>query len=165
MTQLPVVHQGADVCVVEPGTGELVPLREASDRAILEAEARVDELRREVTAARYAIGAEMRERYGIGTSRGAGFVFKVTETTNWPLGETQRVLKALLDDFRISRADYNRALPLKPKPDAVQIKALVGRLTVADPKAAAELAACASVSAPSIRDLKEEAVRGEVIES
>jgi hypothetical protein len=165
MSNLPVVFDGEVTRVLEPATGEMLPISEATDRAILEAEARVDELREEVTAARYAIGAEMRERYGIGTSREAGYSFKVTETTSWPLGETQRVLKELLADLKISRADVNRALPLKPKPDAVQLKALIGRLTVSDPKAAAELSACATVSSPSIRDLKEEAVRGEVVET
>jgi hypothetical protein len=157
--------QALTVCVADPETGEMVPISEASDRAILEAEARVDELRREVTAARYAIGVEMRERYGIGTSHEAGWSFKVQETTNWPLGATKQVLEALLAEHKISRADLNRALPLKPKPDAVQLKALIGRLTVSDPKAAAELAECATVSAPSIRDLKEEAVAAEAIES
>jgi hypothetical protein len=157
--------QALTVCVADPGTGEMVPIKEASDRAILEAETCVDELRREVTAARYAIGAEMRERYGIGTSREAGYVFKVQETTNWPLGATKAVLKRLVDDHVIYRSDMDRALPLKPKPDAVQLKALIGRLTVSDPKAAAELAACATVSQPSLRDLREEAVTSEAVES
>ncbi len=165
MSNLPVVFDGEVTRVLEPATGEMLPISEATDRAILEAEARVDELREEVTAARYAIGAEMRERYGIGTSHEAGFSFRVQETVNWPLGATQRVLKELLADLKISRADINRALPLKPKPDAVQLKALISRLTLTDPKAAAELAACATVSQPSIRDLREEAVPSEAVET
>jgi len=165
MTQLPVVYDGETRAVIEPATGAIVPFSEASPRLLLEAVAYLEELRSELTAARYALGEELRERYSVGTSHDAGYVFKVQQTTSWPVAATKAVLKKLVDDHVIYRADMDRALPLKPKPDAVQLKALIGRLTVSDPKAAAELAACATVSQPSIRDLREEAVRSEAIES
>ena len=162
---LPVVHAGDGPAVADPETGALIPLKEASPRLLLDAVAYLDALRSEVTAARYALGAELKDRYSIGTSHDAGYSFKVQETVSWPLGETQRVLRKLYEDHVISRADMDRALPLKPKPDAVQLKALLGRLATRDAKAWRMLADCASISAASVRDVREEAVRGEAIES
>jgi hypothetical protein len=164
MSLLPIVHAGADLCVLGP-EGELIPLRDAPDRLILEAEAKVDELRQQVTAARYAIGAVMRERYGIGTSREAGFVFKVQETTSFPVGRTKPVLDELVASRVITRADANRVLVLKAQVDLVQMRALIKRLQTFDPKAAQGLADCRSVSQPSIRDLREEAVSSEAVET
>jgi hypothetical protein len=158
MTNLPVVQRDDASYVLEPATGEMVPVHDATDRAILEAANRLDTLRREVWQLSGQLAGEVRRRHGIGTSEQAGFRFKVSQTTSWPKGSTQAVLDNLVEAGIIMRADRDRAMPLKPTPDARALKALIGRLTVSHPVAAQHLADAATVSSPSIRDLRETAV-------
>jgi hypothetical protein len=162
MSNLPVVHEGDSLAIVD-ANGELVPLTDATDRAILDAYERVAEADREVFAAKRALAAELRVRYGVGSTNAAGFAFKITESQSWPQGRTKEALSDLLGQGKIQQADVERAMPMKRVPDARALKALVGRLTVEDPVAAKLLADACSVSAPSLRDVQEDAVRGEVV--
>lgn len=161
MSNLPVVHEGDALAIVD-ANGELVPLTDAPDRTILDAYERVVEADREVFAAKRALAAEMRNRYGVGSTNAAGYAFKVTESQSWPQGRTKEALMVLLEQRKVSQADVERAMPLKRVPDARALKALVGRLTVEDPVSAKLLADACSVSAPSLRDVQADSVPGEV---
>lgn len=163
---LPVVYRGSDVCVVEPGTGELVPISEATDRAILEAEAFYEEQRSEAMAARRALADEASRRHGFGMKHRAGFGFKIEQTRSWPKGSTEAALRELLRTEKITRAEFEDAMPSKPTPDARKCKSLGERLMMSGEIEASKLLmdAC-SVSAPVIKALKVEAVRGEVVET
>jgi hypothetical protein len=151
------------VCVVEPGTGELVPLGEASDRAILEAEAFYDEQRSEAMAARRALGEAIAKRHGFGAKHRAGFAFKIEQTRSWPQGSTEAALRELLRSEKITQAEFEDAMPWKRSPDGRKCKSLGERLMMSgEIDAAKRLMDACSVSAPVIKALREEAVRGDV---
>lgn len=155
---LPVLAAAGNHQVAEPDTGELVDLRDASDRALAAAAERVSELDRDLLAAKRALAAELRDRHGVGATHAGGFVFTITESQSWPQGATQAALDELVRAGWISEADRERAMPSKPKPDARALKALAGRLAVSNPEAAAVLAGACTVSPPSLRDVCAEAV-------
>jgi hypothetical protein len=158
---LPILHGGegdADTLVVNPDTGEPELLSEASDRTIAHAAAKLAERDAEILAFRRALAFEMRERHGVGRAQAGGYGFTVAESQSWSAGATNRALDALVAEGAITRADADRCRPAKPKPDATQIKALIGRLTAKDPLAAKRLADAATTSPPSLRDVQAVAV-------
>src|SRR3954468_7614390 len=110
--------------VAEPDTGEVVPLNEASDRAIATAIQEVADHDRQVLTAKRALAAELRMRHGVGTASAGGYRFVVKEQTSWRLGGTQAALGRPLRDGKITQADARRALPPKPTPNAVELKSL-----------------------------------------
>lgn len=156
---LPVVQTAGDLHVTTEH-GELVPLRDAADADLLRAVTRVRELGDEVNAAKRALAHELRDRCGVGTSHAGGHDFKVTEGQTWPERRTEEALNVLLRRKAISGADYARAMPSKPKPDARQLKALLNRLLVSDPEAARILADACTVSPPRLEDVRPNAVEG-----
>jgi hypothetical protein len=160
MSSLPVLADPVSGNLMIPDdTGELVAIHEASDNVLLRAVARLSELDAEIMAAKRALAFEARERYGVGSCHEGGHDFKVSEATSWPQRPTDGALKTLLLKGKISQADYDRAMPSKPKPDGTQLKALLGRL-LSDPEAAKILADARTTSAPSIREIKSVAVEG-----
>lgn len=157
---LPVIFdRGGNLAIPDQDTGELVSLREASDRALLTVAEEIAELDRQTLEAKRALAAELRERHGVGTAHAAGFGFKVAESTSWPEGKVRDTLNTLVNEGRVSEADAERCW--KSKPDATQLKALAGRLTLSDPEAARMLAQACTTSPPSVRDVKREAVDAE----
>jgi len=160
MTNLPVLQGDQGYLVPEPDTAELLPVREASDRALAAAAEQLAQLDAEVLRAKRAIAAELRDRYGVGKAHAGGFSFAVTESVSWPVGATEEALRHLLERGVISHGDYDRAMPLKPSPNRSQLKALIGRLMTSDPEAAKLLADAATTSPPSVRDVVAEAVEG-----
>lgn len=162
---LPVVFDGEVTRVLEPATGELLPVSEATDRAILEAEAFYEEQRSEAMAARRALADEASRRHGFGMKHCAGFGFRIEQTRSWPKGGTEAALRELLRTEKITRAEFEDAMPPKPTPDARKCKSLGERLMMSGEIEASKLLmdAC-SVSAPVIKALKVEAARGEIEE-
>jgi hypothetical protein len=158
---LPVLHTDGDLAVVDPDTGEALPVRQSSDRALAHAAEQIAALDRDLRQARLALAAELRHRYGVGTSHAGGYEFKVVEVQSWPAGPTEQALSRLIAEGRITEADARRAMPPKPKPDATQLKALAGRLAVGDPAAAKILAGACTTSPPSLRDVRREAIDAE----
>ena len=150
---LPILATETDLLVIDQGTGEALPVRDSSDRALIEAIRKVADLDAELFQAKRAIAAEMRRRHGVGVTETAGFRFTVAESTSWPVKATSDALARLVVDGRISQGDFDRCLPAKPKADARQLKALAGRLAVSDPEAAKILADACTVSPPSLRDV------------
>lgn len=152
---LPVVQSDDDgLGVVDPDTGEIAPVRDASDRALANAAARIRELDQSLYQMKQTIAVELCERHGVGTVNTGGYAFKVAQSQSWPAGSTQAALDALQRRGVLTGGDVDRALPSKPRPDSRALKALIGRLTVSDPEAARLLADVCTVSAPSIRDVR-----------
>lgn len=159
MTSLPVVStQGGDLAVIDE-QGELVPLREATDHLLLRTVTKLMDAQTNLTAAKRALAFEMRDRHGVGTAHTPAGDFRVTEEQRWPDKATDEALKTLLRRGSITEADYDRAMPLKRKPDATQCNALLRRL-LSDPEAARILAGARSASPPSVRDVQMGAVDG-----
>lgn len=160
MSNLPIQldDAAAEPTVINQETGEVLALRDAPDRVLLEAAARVAELDRELLAAKRALAAELRKRHGVGATRAAGYRFTVAESTSWPVKATADALHDLAASGAIGEGDVLRCLPEKPKPDARALKALAGRLAVSDPDAARILAGACTVSPPSLRDITEDAI-------
>lgn len=159
MTPLPVRHiDGGQTAVVDPSTGEMVALRDASDRALAHAAAVLAEYDRNTFAFRRAVAAELRHRHGVGKVTAGGYAFTVAESQSWPLGATKGVLEDLVAEGVINEAEMERCIPVKPRPDPRQLKALVGRLTVSDPDAARRLARACTLSPPSLRDVVDRSV-------
>jgi hypothetical protein len=144
--------------VVEPGTGELVALRDASDRALVVAAEQITALDAEVFARKRGLAAELRDRHGVGTVNTAGYRFTIAESQSWSKGATAQALERLLAAGAITEADANRAMPARPTPDPRALKALAGRLTVSDPDAARVLASACTISPPSLRGIEPTAV-------
>jgi hypothetical protein len=156
---LPVVINDIDgPSVVDPSTGELSTVHDASDRALAHAAEQVARLDRELWAAKRALAHELRQRYGVGRSHAGGYAFTIAESVSWPVGTTSEALEQLVADDRITAGDADRCMPLRPKPDARQLKALAGRLATSDPEAAKVLAEACTTSPPSIREVEPEAV-------
>lgn len=159
---LPVKFTAGDLAVVDPDSGELLTVRKSSDRALLHAAERLAQHDRDILHAKRAIAAELHQRHGVGKARAGGYRFTATEKTSWPVGATEQALGRLLADGHITRAEHDRCLPAKPKPDARQIKALLGRLLTSNQAAAKVLADACSKSPPSLSDVDAEAVDGSV---
>lgn len=157
---LPVRFTAGDLAVVEPDTGEVLPIRNASDRALADAALRVAELDRDLLAAKRALAAELRQRHGVGAAHAGGYAFTVAESRSWPVRATADALDRLARTGRIAEADVLRAMPSKPRPDSRQLKSLLERLMMSDPDAARILADACTVSPPSLRDIQPEAVEG-----
>jgi hypothetical protein len=160
---LPVIRDGLDeLAVIDPDTGELAPLRDASDRALAHAAQKLAEHDSEVYAMKRALAHELRARHGVGKAEAGGFAWVVAESTSWPAGAVKSVLEELVREGVITEADAKRCFPPKPTPNAVQLKALIGRLTVGNPVAAKRLAGAATVSPPSVREVHVVAVDEDV---
>ena len=156
---LPIVWMDDDdLGVVDPDTGVMTFLSEASDRALAHAADLLAQHDADVLSMKRAVAHELRERYGVGKAEAGGYELRVTESTSWPLGAVTSALERLVADGSIGDADVRRCVPCKPKPDVVQLRALLGRLLVSDPDAARVLAAAATTSPPSVRDVREVAV-------
>lgn len=147
----------ADPAVVDTDTGEVVPIKDAPDRALAVAAEQLALIDRQVWAAKRALADELRQRYGVGRSHAGGYGFTVSESVSWPVGATSEALEELVADDKISAGDADRCMPLKPKPDARQLNALLGRL-LSDPDAARVLAEARTTSPPSLRDVEPETV-------
>lgn len=159
MTNLPVlISDLADPCVADPDTGEFVPVKDASDRALATAAEQVARIDQQVWAAKRVLAAELRQRHGVGRSHAGGYSFTVAESVSWPVGATSEALEQLVADDKITAGDADRCMPLRPKPDARQLKALAGRLAVSDTDAARALAGACTTSPPSVREVEPEAV-------
>ena len=132
---LPVLRDGLDeVAVIDPDTGELAPLRDATDRALVNAARLLAEHDRGVLDFKRALAHELRVRHGVGKAEAGGYGFTVTESTSWPLGAVTAALERLVAD------------------------GVIGRLMVSDPDAARLLAAVCTTSPPSVREVREVAV-------
>lgn len=161
---LPVVQQGDTLVVLDRGTGELVAVRDASDRVLARAAEEIAAADQQILEVKRALARELRSRHGVGRGHAGGYAFTVAESTSWPVGATGEALAALVQRGTISQGDADRCMPSKPKPDGRQLKALIGRLTVSDPEAAKALADSATVSPPSVRDVQLESVDAEAAE-
>lgn len=165
MTLLPVIReQDGALTIPEAATGEAVTLREASPRALLEAQDRASELRAEVMAGSRALAVELAERFGHGVKHEAGFEFKLEVTRSWQKRGTVDALRKLLADGLISQGEFDSAVPAVRVPSAVKCKGLVERLMLSgELEAAKALAETCSVSAPRVSSIAEEAVAGDVV--
>jgi hypothetical protein len=158
-TELTILRDGLDeLAVIDPDTGELAPLRDASDRALAHAAKVLAAHDGEVLAMKRAVAHELRDRHGVGKASAGGYDFTVAESQTWPVGATQAALSALVETGKIAPGDAERVMPAKPRPDGRALKALLGRLMVSDPDAARVLADAATVSPPSVREVREVAV-------
>ena len=159
MSNLPIVHDDlGQLAVIDPDTGEVLPVTAASDRALISAARQVAEADALLLDAKRTLARELRDRYSVGTVHAGGYRFTITESTSWPAGPTRDALAELVGSGAISQADADRAMPSKPKPDARALKALAGRLAVSNPDAARVLAEACTVSPASVRDIHAEAV-------
>lgn len=158
---LPVIRDDDVLLVADPATGEMLALRDAPDRVLAQAAAEIAEHDRQVFEIKRAVARELRDRHGVGAVHAGGHRFVVAESVSWPVKATGDVLDSLAGDGRIGEADVLRCMPERPKPDARQLKALIGRLTVSDPQAAKLLADAATRSPPSVRDVQLESVDSE----
>lgn len=161
MTTLQVVPTAGNLAIIDHH-GELVALNEAPDRLLLDALDQTIKIDQDATAAKRAIAAELKDRYGVGSTSAAGYAFKLTESQSWPQGATKDALAVLLERKAITRGEADKAMPLKRVPDGRALKALVGRLMAKDPGAAQLLADACTVSAPAVRDLAEDAIQSDV---
>lgn len=159
---LPAIFDDNGLLIADPQTGEMIAVREASDRTLAAAAQEITRLDKQVYEARRAIAAELRERYGVGRAHAAGYGFTVSESRSWPVGATREALSMLAARGAISQGDVDRCMPANPKPDARQLKALQNRLVVSDPDAARVLSGACTVSPPSVKDVVVESVDGEV---
>jgi hypothetical protein len=150
--------QVGDLAVADPDTGDVVALRDASDRALAHAAQKVADHDRDVLLLKRALAAELRDRYGVGKSDAGGYAWNVVESQTWPLGATTSALDTLVARGTITPGDVTRCMPAKPRPDARQLRALVGRLQAVNPAAAEVLANACTLSPPSLRDVHETAV-------
>jgi hypothetical protein len=155
---LPIVPTNMGHAVVDPDTGEVVAVEEATDRALAVAAEELARVNQELFAARRALAAELRARHGVGTCHAGGYAFTVRESTSWPVGATIAALHRLVAAGHITAGDVQRAVPKKPQPDARQLKALCGRLAVSKPEAARVLAEACTVSPPSVKDVVPESL-------
>lgn len=155
---LPVLYIETGLGVVDEDTGEVLALQDAPDRAVLAAAEKVAELDRDLLQAKRALAAEIRDRHGVGTVHAGGFSCVVAESQSWPIGATSDALDDLVVSGAISQANADRAMPSKPKPDNRQLKALIGRLLLSDPESAKALSRAATVSPPSLRDVRSDSV-------
>jgi hypothetical protein len=163
MSLLPVTQDDEITRVLEPNTGELVPISEASDRAILAAEKQLSDDVKVRAALRRALAHEVSERYGFGVKHEAGFGFDVEQTRSWQKVGTIQALLKLWADEKISEGELADAAPWKRVPDARKCKALVERLMLSgELEAAKALAATCSVSAPRIIKVWEESIPSDV---
>ena len=160
---LPILRTGVheQLAVVDPDTGTVNLLATASDRALAHAADLLAEHDAFVLQCKRAVAHELRERYGVGKAEAGGYEFRVTESTSWPMGPVSDALTRLVAEGSISEGDVRRCVPDRPKPNPVQLKALLGRLMVSDPDAARVLAAAATTSPPSVRDVRAVAVDAE----
>ncbi len=162
MNRLPVLHDDdGSLAVADPDTGEWLPVRRATDRALAHAARLIAELDRQTLEAKRTIAAELRSRHGVGKVHAGGHEFTVAESQSWPAGPTLDALDRLVAAEQITDADAQRCMPVKPRPDARSLKALAGRLAVSDPDAARVLADACTVSPASLRDVQPSAVDAE----
>jgi len=162
--RLPTPLDGGNLGWVNPDTGEALPASESSDRTLLHGLRQIRELEERLREMKLVAGAVLRDRHGVGKAHSAGFGFKVNESVSWAQGNTREALDELLAGGVITEADVRRAMPAKPKPDATQLKALIGRLTTSNPEAAKRLADAATKSPPSVGEIEPETVEGSVVE-
>jgi hypothetical protein len=156
---LPVLSgRGGDLQVPDPDTGEVLAIRDASDRALATAAREIADLVDHLFDARRALAAELRDRHGVGVAHAGGHAFEVKAEQSWPAGATRDALARLLAEGEITQADAARAMPSKPAPDKRAIKALIRRLVGTSPTAAQVLADAGTVSPASLRDVRVEAV-------
>jgi hypothetical protein len=144
--------------VADPDTGEALPVREAPDRALLTAAARVRDAEGELRRAKQALAEELRDRHGLGASSAGGFGFVVTERESWPQLRTQDALDRLVAGGRIGAGDAARCMPSKPVPDKRQLDKLLAHLGRHNPDAAAVLRDALTVAAPSVGGVRPDAV-------
>ena len=154
-TVLPVIADTA--VVVEPDTGELVAIKDASDRALIVAADQLAAIDAEIFARKRALAAELRDRHGVGTTRVGGYRFKIAESQSWPAGATHDALEQLLASGAITLGDAERAMPAKPAPDTRALNVLAARLTKSNPDAARILARACTTSPPSLREITRDA--------
>lgn len=157
---LPVKFADTGLEILDPDTGEVTTVENASDRALAHAHDQLAAFDQQMLAAKRSIAMEMRDRHGVGTAHAGGYGFTVNESQSWPVGATRDALQQLLDEGVITEADYLRAMPDKPKPDPRQLKALLNRLMLQNPDRARILAKACTVSPPSLRDVRRESVEG-----
>jgi hypothetical protein len=156
---LPVLSgHGGDLQVPDPDTGEVLAIRDASDRALATAARAVADLDRQLFEAKRALAAELRDRHGVGVVHAGGHAFEVKSEQSWAAGATRDALARLLAEGEITQADMDRAMPRKPVTDKRAIKALISRLVGTSPAAAQVLADAGTVSPASVRDVRVEAV-------
>ena len=162
---LPIRFDGAEVKVFEPSTGELVLPRDATDRALLEAQAWLDTERKQQAEWRAALAGEAATRLGFGIKHTAGFRFKVEATRSWTVG-TVTACKQLLRDGMITDGEFEDAVPYKRVPDGRKCKALLERLMHSGELESAKLLSdSCSVSKPRISGLAEEVVEAEAVDA
>jgi hypothetical protein len=126
---LPVLSgRGGDLQVPDPDTGEVLAIRDASDRALATAAREIADLDRQLYEAKRALASELRDRHGVGVAYAGGHAFTVKEEQSWPAGATKDALARLIERGEITQADADRAMPAKPAPDKRAIKALISRL-------------------------------------
>jgi len=156
---LPIVYSpGGELLIADSASGELVAIREATDHVLADVAFQIARQDAETLRVKRALAFEIRERVGVGSSQVGGFSLKVTESTSWPTGATTAALERLVGEGRINEADAVRCIPHVPKPSGTQLRALLNRLMVKDPTAAALLAAACTTSPPSVRDIRQVAV-------
>jgi hypothetical protein len=156
---LPVLSgHGGDLQVPDPDTGEVLAIRDASDRALASAAREIADLDRQLFEAKRALAAELQVRHGVGVVHAGGHAFTIKAEQSWPATATKLALARLIEWGEITQADADRAMPSKPAPDKRAIKALISRLVGTDPSAAQVLADAGTVSPASLRDVRVEAV-------
>ena len=161
---LPVLRTEHDeLAVVDPNTGALELLSEASDRALAHAADLLAEHDAFILQCKRAVAHELRDRYGVGKAEAGGYEFRVTESTSWPMGPVSDALTRLVAEGSIGEGDVRRCVPELPRPDARALKATLGRLMLSDPNAAKVLADACTVSPPSVRDIRKTSVEEGVL--
>lgn len=145
--------QTGGVQIVDLSTGDILPVRDASDRALAHAAERIAVADRELLELKRAVAAELRDRHGVGYCSAGGYEFKVTEAQTWPVGATKTALYDLMERGFISPGDVQRCMPNAPKPDGRQLKALAARLALKDADAHNTLLGALTTSPPAVRDV------------
>jgi hypothetical protein len=157
---LPVLSgHGGDLQVPDPDTGEVLAIRDASDRALATAAREIADLVDQLFDARRALAAELRDRHGDGTVHAGGHAFTIKAEQSWGVRATGDALARLIAEGEITQADADRAMPRKPAPDKRAIKALISRLVGTSPAAAQVLADAGTVSPASLRDVRRRGAR------
>lgn len=140
---LPVTYDHGHPLVLDPDTGELVPLADAPPRVLAAAVEQLAKDLADLRDARSAIEAELQRRMGTARTLDVGsHLVEQNRKREWEPAATWRALVDLTTAGLVAPDDADEAMPevTARKPDGRNLNALLTRLVGEDPVAAQPLA-------------------------
>lgn len=146
---LPVVQHAGQLAVIEPATGQLIPLTDAAPPLLAQIIDELDAILQDARTAKNTVSDELRDRMGTEKHMDAGlFTVEQVKRRDWDKHATTTALAALVASGHITVGQADEAMPERTerRPDGRRLNALLVQLAGDDPVAAQGLARARSES-------------------